>query len=268
MQAIERTLLRTLAWALHKTGRMNIGLYQSASALGSLERWQDVVAQNINSSQTPGYRKRTINFSSQLSGELQTDPRGRDAAAMSTVFPKVNTGINFTTGETQPTRREYDVAIQGDGFFEVQMPDGTKSYTRSGEFKLRSDRTLVTSGGQEVLSDGGAPIVLLPTGEPMTINRDGTVFQGSTSLGKIAVQSFADPSKLTPMAGGYFRAGGGVLPKPVAEPDLMQGYLEGSNVMPLREMVDMVLISRAYEANQKIISSFDQTMEKTLEALG
>jgi flagellar basal body rod protein FlgG len=247
---------------------MNIGLYQSASALSALERWQDVVAQNVTSSQTTGYRKRTVNFSAQMSGELQSDPQGGDGAAMSTVFPKVNTGINFTTGETQPTRRDYDVAIQGEGFFEVQMQDGTKAYTRSGEFNLRSDRTLVTTGGQEVLSTSGAPIVLLPTGDPLTINRDGTVVQGTTSLGKLAVQTFKDPSKLTPVAGGYFLAGAGVQPEPVAAPELMQGYLEGSNVTPLREMVDMVLISRAYEANQKIISSFDQTMQKELDALG
>src|SRR5665213_1501130 len=186
---------------------------------------------------------------------------------MSTFFPKVTTGINFTTGETEPTRRDYDVAIQGDGFFQVQMPDGTKAYTRSGEFKLRSDRTLITTGGQEVMSDSGAPIVLLPTGEPMTINSDGSVVQGTTTIGKIAVQNFKDTSKLTPIAGGYFLANGQE-PEPVATPGLMQGYLEGSNVAPLREMVDMVLISRAYEANQKIITSFDDTMGKTLDALG
>jgi flagellar basal-body rod protein FlgF len=246
---------------------MNIGLYQSASALSALERWQDVVAQNVTSSQTSGYRKRTISFSSQLAGELQTDPKNRDGAAMSTVFPKVNTGINFTTGETQPTRRDFDVAIQGEGFFEVQMPDGTRAYTRSGEFNLRADRTLVTSGGQEVLSDGGSPIVLLPNGAPMTVNRDGTVVQGDTQLGKISVQNFKDTSKLTPIAGGYFLANGAE-PTAVDKPELMQGYLEASNVTPLREMVDMVFISRAYEANQKIISSFDDTMAKTLDALG
>lgn len=246
---------------------MNIGLYQSASALSALERWQDVVSQNITSSQTAGYRKRTVNFSAELSGELQTDPQGRNGAAMSTVFPKVNEGINFTTGETQPTRRDFDVAIQGDGFFEVQMPDGAKAYTRSGEFKLRNDRTLITSGGQEVLSNGGSPIVLLPNGLPLTINQDGTLFQGDSSLGKIAVQSFKDPSQLISVAGGFFLAGS-AQPEAVDKPELMQGYLEGSNVAPLREMVDMVLISRAYEANQKIISSYDQTMGKTLEALG
>jgi len=246
---------------------MNIGLYQSAAALSALERWQDVVSQNITSSQTTGYRKRTINFSEALSGELQTNPKSRDGASMATVFPKINTGINFKTGETEPTRREYDVAIQGDGFFEVQMPDGAKAYTRSGEFNLRADRTLVTGGGQEVLSESGTPIVLLPNGAPITINRDGTIVQGDTALGKFAVRSFKDNSKLTSIAGGYFLAGSQT-PETVAQPELMQGYLEGSNVTPLREMVDMVLISRAYEANQKIISNYDQTMEKTLDALG
>lgn len=250
---------------------MNIGLYQSASALSALERWQDVVTQNITSSQTSGYRKRTVNFSSQLSGELQTDSSGRlarDGNGMPAVFPVVNSGINFTSGETQPTHRDLDVAIQGEGFFEVQMPDGTKAYTRSGEFNVRSDRTLITTGGQEVMSDGGSPITLVPGLPDITINRDGSVFQGETSLGKLSVQQFADPAKLTPVAGGYFLAGAGVQPVPVDTPELMQGYLEGSNVTPLREMVDMVLISRAYEANQKIITAADQTMQKMLDALG
>ncbi len=249
---------------------MNIGLYQSASALSALERWQDVVTQNITSSQTSGYRKRTVNFSSQLSGEVESGsgPTGNDASGTQAVFPVVNTGINFTSGETQPTQRDLDVAIQGEGFFEVQMPDGSKAYTRSGEFNVRSDRTLITTGGQEVMSDSGSPITLVPGLPDITINSDGSVFQGETSLGKLSVQRFADPSKLTPVAGGYFLAGAGVQPVPVEKPELMQGYLEGSNVTPLREMVDMVLISRAYEANQKIITATDETMQKALDALG
>src|SRR5689334_15039435 len=107
---------------------MNIGIYQSASALSALERWQDSVSQNITSSQTTGYRKRTVNFSTQAAGEVQTDPRARVGhdAAVPMLFPKVNTGINFVSGETQPTRRELDVALQGDGFFEIQMEDGSR----------------------------------------------------------------------------------------------------------------------------------------------
>ena len=248
---------------------MNIGLYQSASALSALERWQDTVSQNITSSQTAAYRKRTISFSSQQAGELQTDPRSRIGhdASMPMYFPKVNGGINFMIGETQPTRRELDVALQGDGFFEIQREDGSKVYTRSGEFRMRADRVLVTSIVNEVMNDSGSPILLLPGGGPVNINRNGTIFQGDTSLGKLSVQRFADMSQLIPIAGGYFTPGQ-AKPEAVSEPELLQGYLEGSNVAPLREMVDLVLISRAYEANQKIITTVDQEMEKTLNALG
>ncbi len=251
---------------------MNIGIYQSASALSALERWQDSVSQNITSSQNVGYRKRTVNFSTVQAGSLQTDPRARLGSGrgddIPMLFPRMNTGINFVNGETQPTRRELDAAIQGDGFFEIQFGEGQKVYTRSGEFRMRPDRTLVTSSGHEVLSEAGAPIVLLPGGGSISINRDGTLSQGTTVLGKLSIQRFEDPSKLQPIAGGFFVAGPGAAPEPVSEPDLLQGYLEGSNVTPLREMVDLVLISRAYEANQKIITTVDQQMEKTLQALG
>jgi flagellar basal-body rod protein FlgF len=249
---------------------MNIGLYQSASALSALERWQDAVAQNITSSQTNGYRKRTVDFSTTTAGQIDMDPRHRAGGdtTFETLFPKATTAINFSTGQTEPTRRDFDVAIQGDGFFEVQMPDGSRAFTRNGEFKMRSDRTLVTSSGAEVLTDAGAPISMLPNGQPLVVNHDGTLFQGDVSLGKISVQHFANPAQLVPTSGGYFMPTAGANPEPVAQPELLQGYLESSNVTPLREMVDLVLISRAYEANQKIITTVDEQMQKTLDALG
>ncbi len=250
---------------------MNIGLYQSASALSALERWQESVAHNITSGETNGFRKRTVNFTTTTAGQLQTDPRARAGSSdttFETLFPKVNTGINFGAGQTQPTKRDLDFAIQGEGFFEVQMPDGTRAYTRNGEFRMRNDRTIVASSGATLLTDAGAPITLLPDGGSMVVNRDGTIFQGDVSLGRLSVQKFANPAALVPTAGGYFIAPAGVAPEPVQQPDLMQGYLEGSNVTPLREMVDLVLISRAYEANQKIITAIDQQMDKTIQALG
>lgn len=249
---------------------MNIGLYQSASALSALERWQDAVAQNITSSQTNGFRARTVDFSTVSAGEINTDPQGKIGGDTSfeTLFPKVTTGINFGTGQTEPTRNDLDVAIQGPGFFEVQMPDGTRAYTRNGQFHMRNDRTIVTASGDEVLSESGNPITLLPNGDSLTINRDGTMFQGDTALGRLSVQNFANTSQLVPAAGGYFVPSGGTAPEPVQNPELMQGYLESSNVSPLREMVDLVLISRAYEANQKIITTIDDQMQKTLDALG
>lgn len=249
---------------------MNIGLYQSAASLAALERWQDNVSQNITSAQTTGYRKRTIQFSTQNAGEIHPDSNSKAGldTGVPAVFPRTSAGINFLSGETMPTRRELDIAIQGEGFFEIQMPDGEKVYTRSGEFRLRPDRTLVTAAGLEVLSTNGDPFVLLPGGGSIVVNQDGTVFQGNVSLGKISIQRFENTAALIPSSGGMFKAGPGAGMEQMDEPDLMQGYLEQSNVQPLREMVDLVLISRAYEANQKMITAIDQQLEKALQALG
>ncbi len=249
---------------------MNIGLYQSAASLAALERWQDNVSQNITSAQTTGYRKRTIQFSTESAGEVRPGPPGKNGPenGVPAVFPRTSNGINFISGETMPTRRELDIAIQGEGFFEIQTPDGGKAYTRSGEFRLRPDRTLVTSSGLEVLNTNGDPFVLLPGGGNVVINQDGTLFQGSVALGKLSIQKFANTAALMPTSGGMFLATPGSGMQEVEEPELMQGYLEQSNVQPLREMVDLVFISRAYEANQKMITTIDQQMEKALQALG
>jgi flagellar basal body rod protein FlgG len=249
---------------------MNIGLYQSAASLSALERWQDAVAQNITSAQTNGFRKRTVQFSSESAGKWNLNPNGKGGSGdeVQALFTKTSSGINFISGETEPTGRDLDVAIQGEGFFEVQKPDGSHAVTRSGEFKVRPDRTLVTAGNCEVLSESGSPITLLPDGGNVTINRDGTVVQGTTALGKLSIQKFSNPDALVPSAGGMFTPGADAGMTAVAKPELMQGYLEQSNVQPLREMVDLVLISRAYEANQKIITTTDDQMQKTLDALG
>jgi len=249
---------------------MNIGLYQSAASLSALERWQDAVAQNITSAQTNGFRKRTVEFSTETAGKWNIDPSGRGSSAddLQALFPRTTNGINFIGGETEPTGRDLDVAIQGQGFFQVKQPDGSTAVTRSGTFHVRPDRVVVTAGNCEVMSDSGSPITLLPGGGKVTIGQDGTVAQGTSVLGKLSIQKFSNPAALTPAAGGLFVPGAGAGMSPVEKPQLMQGYLEQSNVQPLREMVDLVLISRAYEANQKIITTTDEQMQKTLDALG
>ncbi len=249
---------------------MNIGLYQSAASISALERWQEAVAQNITSSQTTGYRKRTVEFSAETAGKWNLNPGTKRSSEneMRSVFTRASTGISFSGGETQPTSRDLDIAIRGEGFFELKTPDGGRAYTRSGEFQVRADRTVVTAGNVELLTDSGNPLVMIPGGEPLTINADGTAFQGTTALGRISLMKSGRPETLIPSAGGLFTATADSQMSKVTNPDVMQGYLEQSNVKPLREMVDMILISRAYEANQKIISTVDQQMEKTLQALG
>jgi flagellar basal body rod protein FlgG len=252
---------------------MNIGLYQSAAALSALERWQDVVSQNITSGQVTGYRKRTVEFSTQSAGGWQISPNNETSQldgqpSQPALFPTASNGISFAPGESQPTGRDLDVAIDGEGFFEVKQSDGTTAYTRSGEFSVRSDHTLVNSAGNTVLSQTGQPITLSGDVSKVTINPDGSIVQNGAPVGTLGVVKFADPRKLIPISSGMFLAGQDTPAKPVAKPTLQQGYLEGSNAAPLQEMVNMVLISRAYDANQRVITNADEQMQKELDALG
>jgi flagellar basal-body rod protein FlgF len=249
---------------------MNIGIYQSAASLSALERWQDSVTQNISSSQLPGYRKRTTDFSAQAAGQIVNSSGSSEDqdSSQSTVFPSASSSVNFLPGDAQRTERELDVAIQGDGFFEVQGADGSKAYTRDGEFQVQPDNTVTTSAGQQVLLQSGSPLTLLPAGGPVVINTDGSIVQNNTPLGKLSIQKFADNQQLTPGANGTYVPAAGAAPTQVDKPDVLQGYLEGSNVSPMHEMVDLITISRAYESNQKMITTMDTEMQKTLDALG
>ncbi len=250
---------------------MNIGLYQSAASLSALERWQDVTAQNITASQVTGYRKRTVEFSGVSMGEIQADPaRGRigSGEGPASIFPKATFGINFQNGENYPTGRPLDVAIEGEGFFELSLPDGSSAYTRAGAFHVSPERTLITRDGNTVLDENGMPVVLLPEGGELSIGHDGVLTQGDTQIGRLGLRRFASNDQITAVAGGLFIAKPGAEPLAVEAPHLRQAHLEGSNVTPLREMVALVQIARAYEANQKIITAQDQTLAQTLEKLG
>jgi flagellar basal-body rod protein FlgF len=248
---------------------MNVGLYQSASALGALERWQDAVAQNITSSQVTGFKRRVVQIAAEgrgeiLSGDGVRPDRGEGADAL---YPQTRYSVVHRSGENTPTRRELDLAISGEGLFTVRMPDDTLAYSRAGEFRLDSGRVIVNSQGFEVLSGDGAPIQLLPSGGPPVITEDGTVRQGETILGRLGIARPGAPERLVPLAGGLFLADESAAMAPVENPVVQQGYLENSNVAPLREMVDLVNIARAYEANQRLIQSRDKLLERALETL-
>ena len=247
---------------------MNVGLYQSAASLSALERWQDAVSANISSGQVTAYKKRTVDFSVQAMGEVAQDKKARIGEGQPAYFPLATYGISFQNGEVEPTNRELDIALQGEGLFAVQMPDGSRSYTRAGELHIRPDRVLATSQGGEILSDADAPIKLNPQAGPLTVNPDGKLLQGDVPLGRLQVVKFSDPTKLEARSAGSFTAPAGLDPIPVEAPQVLQGHLENSNVAPLREMVDLVTISRAYEANQKLIQSSDDLLGQALEKLG
>jgi flagellar basal-body rod protein FlgF len=249
---------------------MSIGIYQNAASLSALERWQDAVAQNITSAQVTGFKRRVVQMDGRQAGEILVDPKSRldRGEGRPAIFPEVRYGVAFTNGEAQPTRRELDFALVGDGFFTVRMPDGSTGYTRAGQLQIRSDRTLINSAGLELLNSTGEPLQLAPQGGALASDMTGELRQGEVVVGRIGVVRFADPSVLVPTAGGIFLARGGTEPEAVDRPTVLQGHLEAANVKPLNEMVDLVNIARAYEANQKLIQSRDHLLQRVLDAVG
>jgi flagellar basal-body rod protein FlgF len=247
---------------------MNVGFYQSATSLTSLERWQQAVTANVTSSQTPGFKKRTISFQNALAGGVDGGGSRRASDLQPSLFPASKFGVNFQKGETLPTRREMDLAIDGDGFFQLQNEDGSFLYTRAGEFRMTPEKILVGAGNRPVMDTNGRPIQMLPGTAAVVIDGDGVVSQGGAQIAKIGVYSFERQDGLVPVTSSLFVPGTAGEPEPVAKPSVLQGYLEQANIQPLREMVDLVMISRAYEANQKVIQNNDDILRTTLDKLG
>jgi flagellar basal body rod protein FlgG len=250
---------------------MNIGVYQSAASLTALERWQDVTAQNVTASQVTGYRKRTVEFSGVQMGAIQADPAKNRIGNSDTpqpLFPRADFGVSFQNGENFPTQRSMDFAIEGEGFFELKRPDGSLTYTRNGTFHISPDRKIVSREGYELLNKDGNAIQLIPGAGELTLVEDGLLVQGTTQLGRLAPKNFAKTGELSPVTAGFFDAREGAEPVEVENFLIIQGHLEGSNVSPMQEMIALVQIARAYEANQKSMTTQDQILGRAIETLG
>ena len=247
---------------------MNVAIYKGAASLSAVEHWQETTARNIAAASVPGYRRTTTSFSGALADATRAGQNaafGKDGVG---VMPKVETKLDLTIGEIHNTGEELDFAIQGSGFFQVQRPDGTTGYTRDGGFHPNADRVLVTRKGYIVQGDGGS-ITLLPKGGRISMNSEGIILQGDTPLGKLAVQDFPDKAKLKQDGDGLIvPEDPNMTPSAIEKPGVVNGALEGSNVKPLQEMVNLITISRTYESSQRVINAYDENADKAIQILG
>ena len=162
-----------------------------------------------------------------------------------------------------------DFAIEGPGFFEVQLPNGDHAYTRDGEFQLNAQGQMVTKTGNPVLSDGG-PIQFDPNNaSPITVSSTGEVSQGGDVKGRLRLVEFNDPHLLTSIGGGCFLANHqDLLAKDSTASSVRQGYLEGSNTSPTSEMASLITAMRMFEANQRVLQMQDERMGHVISELG
>jgi flagellar basal-body rod protein FlgG len=236
----------------------------------------DVISNNLANVNTTGFKKSKAEFQELL--YQTTRAPGADQGSGNTVPTGIQIGQGskavatariFTNGDLTQTGEQLDVAVQGDGFFEVQMPDGTLAYTRDGGFKSSSDGRIVTSDGLP-LQAGFQPV---PAGTTnITIGSQGNVtYTGATGTTSFQVQlvRFANPAGLQSMGGNLYKetvaSGTPQLGTPGANGfgTLNQGYLELSNVKVVEEMVNLIMAQRAYEVNSKAVQAADEMMQQS-----
>lgn len=234
----------------------------------ALDRWQEAITDNLSSGTVNGYKRKEVNFES-APGGAAANQIGQPGDPASMVFPRPGLATDFSSGQIKPTAHETDLAIQGKGFFQVELPDGTLAYTRDGEFKWDTQGQLVTKEGYLVMGQGG-PIQRDPNNPaPMVVATNGDVSQGNQKLGQLNIVEFNDPQLLDRLSGSYYSADSAGIQSQVAEDSrLRQGYLETSNASSIKEMVNMMTAMRLFEANQKVIQSNDQRMSRTITSLG
>lgn len=236
---------------------MDVNAIAAHGMQGDLLR-MSTISQNLANVMTPGYKKQIVaggSFSQQVDGLLQGAFNATAAAPALAIDPGA--------GTLRYTGIARDVAIEGGEFFEVDGPDGP-AYTRQGSFHVDVRGRLVTAQGAPVHGQSGE-IVL---GGPYTIEPNGDVRQGERAVARLKLVSFTNPAALAPIGGGLYRQGAAIQGEPSAAPRLRIGYQENSNVNSPQEMVRLTETVRHFEALQKIMQGYDDTLEKTIRKLG
>ncbi len=228
--------------------------------MNATERWQDLIADNLSSANVPGTRRRDIVFSAVPAGHLGTngDPL---------VIPFAGSAVNFSQGELARTGNNMDFAIEGQGFIAIQMPDGSKAYTRNGQFQLNAQGQLVTKRGYPVVSEGGTLQFDPNNPAPINVSANGEVSQGADIKGKISIVEFAKPQQLTMLGGGLFRNDQNLQPKDTIESKIRQGFIESSSTSPTSAMASIITAMRMYESNEKVMQLQNDRMGKTIADL-
>jgi flagellar basal-body rod protein FlgG len=252
-------------------------LWISKTGLDAQQTNMDVTANNLANVSTNGFKRARAVFEDLL---YQTLRQPGAQSSQQTQLPsglQLGTGVRpvateriFTQGNLQQTSNPLDVAINGQGFFQVLMPDGTTAYTRDGSFHSDSQGQLVTSSGYHV-----QPAITIPANSlSITIARDGVVSvtragtAAPTQVGSLQLASFVNPAGLQSAGENLYleTASSGTASANAPGSNglglLNQGYVETSNVNVVEELVNMIQIQRAYEINSKAIQTSDQMLQK------
>ncbi|RYL95150.1 flagellar hook-basal body protein [Sporolactobacillus sp. THM7-4] len=265
------------------------GLYTAAAGMIAQDSREEMLSNNLNNVDTPGYKVDRAKL--RTFPEMLVQRLGGGIPTPETVGP-LATGVymdetipDFSQGTVTETGQPTDVALvtsrlpvnpatgaqDGALLFSVRTPGGAVRYTRNGHFTLNAAGLLTDSSGNRVLNTAGQP-VRLPSDRFQTAP-DGTILVGGTAVDQIGVSYAANTNQLIKEGSSLFRLnGGGLLPAAAGNPNvdfqLKQGFLEGSNVSADETMTDMMEAYRSFEANQKVLLTLDGTLDKAVNQVG
>jgi flagellar basal-body rod protein FlgG len=242
-------------------------MYVAASGMEAQEKLLDIIAQNLANASTRGYKKmkpvfRTLTPQQDEPSRVENPDEADPMKALA--YPMMEyAATDFTQGSLVATGNMTDMAIEGDGFFEVTTPDGLR-YTRRGTFTVDKDNYLATVEGYRINGTSGP--ISLKEGVDFSVDEGGNVFQEGQSVGKFKVVKFPAPYKLVREGEGYFSYS----EQPVEQTNyrMVQGSLEQSNVSIIKDMTDLISALRAYEGHQKYIRSAEEMSTKAVTELG
>jgi flagellar basal-body rod protein FlgG len=245
---------------------MNLSLYSAATGMEAQQMNLDTIANNLANVNTPGFKRSKIEFQDLLYQKPKS--AGADSGGGNLV---PTTAKDFTQGQLTSTGGNLDLALQGDGFYEVQKPDGTTAYTRDGSFKLNASGQVVNSDGLPILSGFQA----IPAGTTsINVSQTGMVSVQSSSgtqTFQLTLARFANPSGLQSMGGNLYSETTASGTPETGQPGvqgfgtIMQGYEESSNVNLVAEMVNLITAQRAYEINSKSIQASDEMLQNVAQ---
>ena len=231
--------------------------YAALGRQAGLLREMKVVANNIANMSTAGFRREGVVFAE----VVRALPVEGGSMSMATALARTT---RFDQGALSRTGGTFDLAIEGEGFFQVRTPAGLR-LTRAGAFHVDAAGRLATAAGDPVLDAGGAPVAIPPGARRIEFGADGAISADGVAVGAIGLARPADPGALIREDGVLFRADGPVEP---AEGAVLQGFVEDGNVEPVEEMTRMIEIQRAYEMGQKILDREDERIRDVIRTLG
>ncbi|HUD30086.1 MAG TPA: flagellar hook-basal body complex protein [Novosphingobium sp.] len=244
---------------------MDVSSFVLLSHEQALRRQLDVAANNMANVSTTGYKREQALFHEYVETAQQAPV---DEARKTSFVLDYGAVHDIAQGAFQATGNPLDVMIDGPGYLNVELADGSTGYTRAGFVKVLESGELATSGGQRLLDENGRPIVV-PTDSAaaLTITADGSVMAGEEAVGRLAVTSFTDENLLEARGDGVLTGTGGRM-MTAAQTRLRSGGVEASNVEPISETTHMVEILRSYQTSQRLSADLADMRRRAIDRLG